>query len=568
MSAQQWGRRPCPPDSDEPLTIDAPVLNIAARFAEMAAAAPDRAAIIHPVRRGRQTEFRTRSFRELDELTHRYAHALAAAGAARGMRTILMVRPGPDFFALSFALFRIGAVPVMIDPGMGLRSMARCLANVAAEAFVGIPPAHVFRLLNPAAFRSVRIIITVGRRWFWGGHRLDELAPAVWSPAAPVATRPDETAAILFTTGSTGPPKGVVYTHATFDAQVRLLESAFGFQAGETDLATFPLFALFDAALGVTAVIPDMDPTRPGFADPAGIVAAVRDHACSTMFGSPALLDRVGRYGRTAGLRMPTLKRVISAGAPVPPVVLERFAAMLADDAEIVTPYGATEALPVTHIGHHEILSDTAARTAAGMGTCVGRSAAGVEVRVIHISDDAIDEWRDELVVPDGEIGEIVVSGPVVTREYFALPEATRAAKIHDGDRIWHRMGDVGWKDEQGRLWYCGRKSHRVVTSTGTLFTVPCEAVFNQHPLVRRTALVGIGRAPRQTPIFCVELEPDARRADRERVRRELLEIGRRSEHTQAVTTILFHPRFPVDIRHNAKIFREKLARWSARRLR
>ena len=155
----------------------------------------------------------------------------------------------------------------------------------------------------------------------------------------------------------------------------------------------------------------------------------------------------------------------------------------------------------------------------------------------------------------------------MVTREYFRRPEVTALAKIRDGDAIVHRMGDVGYLDERGRLWFCGRKAHRVTTSDRTLFTVPCEAVFNQHPRVFRTALVGVGQPGRMTPVLCVELEPDARGADRGDITRELLELGAANELTRKITTVLFHDGLPVDVRHNAKIFREKLAVWAARQL-
>ncbi|HEX4591580.1 MAG TPA: peptide synthase, partial [Gemmataceae bacterium] len=167
------------------------------------------------------------------------------------------------------------------------------------------------------------------------------------------------------------------------------------------------------------------------------------------------------------------------------------------------------------------------------------------------------------------QIGEITVTGPFVTKAYHARPEATKLAKIIDKEgRVWHRMGDVGYVDDRGRLWFCGRKAHRVTTATGTLYTIPVEAVFNTHPAVYRTALVGIGPAGKQTPVLCIELERDARKTDRTQLTRELLEIGAKHDHTRGIRFISFHPGFPVDVRHNAKVFREKLAVWAAKRMR
>jgi acyl-CoA synthetase (AMP-forming)/AMP-acid ligase II len=337
-----------------------------------------------------------------------------------------------------------------------------------------------------------------------------------------------------------------------------MLREYFKIEPGGVSVATFPLFALFDVALGLTTVIPRMDPTRPAQVDPLEIVLPVQKHGAVQLFGSPALLDTVSRYGERHGVCLPSLKRVISCGAPVPAKVLARLKGMLPSGAEIHTPYGATEALPVACIAASEILGETAALTAQGKGVCVGKPWPGMEVRIIGISDGPVGAWSEELCLPSGRTGEITVKGPVVTAEYFRRPRDTALAKIPDRDgSVRHRMGDLGYLDDRGRLWFCGRKSHRV----GALFTIPCEGVFNGHPAVRRSALVGVPSGP----VLCVELE---RGADEARVRRELLETARRFEHTKEIRTVLFHPAFPVDIRHNAKIFREKLAVWASRRIR
>ena len=540
-------------------------INVAAHLAEMASRQPDRRAIVW--RRGAGYSHWT--FRELNEESDRYLRGLSAAGIVRGMRTILMVRPSPEFFALTFALYKIGAVPVLIDPGMGMRRMAECLAKIEAEAFIGVPLAHVLRTTHPRSFASVRIAVTVGPRWAWGGHTLRGLRSTDGRPFEACRTDASDPAAIIFTTGSTGPPKAVLYTHGNFDAQVRILRDHFKIEPGEIDLPTFPLFALFDPALGMTAVIPEMDPTRPAMVDPTKIIQAVRDQQVTHMFGSPALLRRVGIYGREHNIKLPSLRRVISAGAAVPADVLEMFAAMLESGARIHTPYGATEALPVTSIDHSEVLSDT--RRFAERGVCVGRPVAGAEVRIIGISDEPIEKWSDDLAVPSGQIGEIVVNGPMVTSEYVSDREATRRAKIDDESHrrdaraTWHRMGDVGWQDEAGRIWFCGRKAHRVQTATGTLFTEPVEAIFGSLPGVKRTALVGTGSPPTQTPVIILELESED--AGTDKLGEELYLRAGNHDSTREIKIFLFHYHFPVDIRHNSKIFREKLAVWAAKRL-
>ena len=511
------------------------------------------------------------SFAELEEASSRLAHALEGAGIRRGMRTALMVPPSLDFFTLTFALFKAGAVPVLIDPGIGVRNLGGCLAHALPEAFIGIAKAHAARVLLGWARGSVRINVTAGSKWFWSGNTLDQLRGQVPAglPFAPVELAPHETAAILFTSGSTGMPKGAVYTHEIFGAQVEYIRRLYGIEPGEMDLATFPLFALFGPALGMTAVVPEMDASRPAKADPAIISGAILKFGITNMFGSPALINRVGRHGEAHGVKLPTLRRAISAGAPVSARALERFSAMLSPGAQVFTPYGATECLPVASIGSDEILGETRRRTDEGAGVCVGRPVPGLEARIIRISDEAIAQWDEALALPAGEIGEIAVKAAHATRTYFNLPEATALAKIQDlaGGGFYHRMGDVGYFDERGRLWFCGRKAHRVVTPQGTRFTIRCEGVFNASPWVLRTALVGVRRNGALEPVLCVELEPAARGHSQEAIRAELRKLGSRNEETRDIKSFLFHPAFPVDVRHNAKIFREKLALWASRQL-
>jgi acyl-coenzyme A synthetase/AMP-(fatty) acid ligase len=283
------------------------------------------------------------------------------------------------------------------------------------------------------------------------------------------------------------------------------------------------------------------------------------------MFGSPALIRRIGRYGEEHGTRLPSLKRAISAGAPVPAAVLKQFVKMLNPGVEVFTPYGATEALPVCSIGSQVILDETSQATDRGRGVCVGFPVPGIQLEIIRIDDQQISFWEDDLLVADGEIGEIVVKGGQVTQSYFNRPESNRLAKINcsDGD-FFHRMGDLGYRDEQGRIWFCGRKAQRVITVEETLFTIPCEAIFNTHPQLYRSALVGIGEVDKQQPVLCVELEEQLSPQGQQVLLDQLKQIGQANPLTKNIHDFLIHPGFPVDIRHNAKIFREKLVIWAA----
>jgi len=559
------------PETAHQGTSAARVGNIASHLPLMASRVPDHPAIIVPAggQGTSRARYRSVTFAELEATSNRYANGLLAAGLSRGTRTLVMVRPGVEFIALIFALFKIGAVPILIDPGMGVRRMLACIRNVAPEALIGLPAAQAVRVLRRGFFEQVRLKVTVGRRWFWGGPTLAELHDRSKAEFDMAATSADEVAAILFTSGSTGPAKGVVYRHGMFDAQVRWIQACYGIEPGEVDLSTFPLFALFCPAMGMTSVIPDMDASRPGRADPVRIIEAVTANRATSAFGSPALWNRVSRYCLERGIQLPTLRRILIAGAPVPWTLLDRLHRMLDPSATVATPYGATEALPVASITGREVLEECAAAARQGAGTCVGRPLPGIRVRIIRVDDGPLAEWSDELALPDGQIGEIAVSGEVVTREYADQPRATALAKLRQDDKIWHRMGDLGYLDERGRLWFCGRKAHRVITASGTLCTVPCEAVFNEHADVFRSALVGVGPAGRQRPVIVVEPEanrfPSGRRAAA--FRQELLALARANERTREIGDVLFHRSLPVDVRHNAKINRELLACRAAERL-
>lgn len=510
----------------------------------------------------------TLTYCDLDRRSDAIAAGLRAYGVSRGMRTVVMVRPSPEFFLLMFALFKLGAVPVLVDPGIDKRALKHCLEEAQPQAYIGIPLAHAARIVLRWA-RTARIHITVGRRWFWRGATLAQIELAGERAGAQLAdTGPDEIAAILFTSGSTGLPKGVVYRHRHFVAQIEMLRTAFGIQPGGIDLPTFPPFALFDPALGLTSIIPDMDPTRPAQADPRRLVAAIERFGVTQLFGSPALVDVLARHG----VALRTIRRVTSAGAPVPPDVVTKMRALLPADAQLWTPYGATECLPVAVIEGRE-LETTRDLTERGLGTCVGRPVPPNAVRIIGVDDAAIELWSEDLVAAGGLVGEITVAGPTVTDAYFNRDAATRLAKIREtlpdgSERIVHRMGDLGYFDHDGRLWFCGRKSQRVVTAATTLCTEQVEPVFNTHPEVRRSALVGIGAHGAQTAVLCVELHAGIGKDQHARIAGELRHIADGFVHTAKVENFLFHPKFPVDIRHNAKIGREKLAVWANKSLR
>jgi acyl-CoA synthetase (AMP-forming)/AMP-acid ligase II len=559
---------------------EAALENVSERLTRSARRWPQQRAVVVAVGRG---TYRSITFAELEGEVVRLAAGLTQIGIRPGHRIVLMVRPGIEFIALTFALLRIGAVLVLIDPGMGRTNIFQCLDEIEPDGYVAIPVVQLMRLWKgrSPAFRSAKFNVTVGPGWpglgmsyrklLWRGG---QVAPG--QDRSSCAVGGSAPAAIIFTSGSTGPPKGVRYEHGMFCAQVDLIQSMYAIEPGEADLPGFPLFGLFNAAMGVTTVVPEMDPTRPADVDPEKILASIRANQVTQAFGSPAFWNRVGRFCDERGIELPGIRRALSAGGPVPTHVLERMSRVLTGPgADLFTPYGATESLPVASIGAREVLASTAARTRAGGGTCVGRPFPDVEIRIVPITDGAIAHIEDVIPLPTGEIGEIIVRGPSVTREYESRAEATTLAKIADSrplrgesrPSVWHRIGDVGCLDDQGRLWFCGRKAHIVETPQGRMFSVCCEAIFENHPRVYRAALVGLGTPGAEAPVIIVEPEAGqwpSTGADEARFREELLAIAASSPLTSSIRDVRFHRSLPVDTRHNVKIQREALRAWAA----
>lgn len=538
--------------------------NVARFLPWQAAAQPAGLAVRLPVgRTGGRIDYDDLTFSALEREAGAAALLAQRAGIDRGTRVLLMVRPGRDLIVLVFALFRLGAVPVVIDPGLGLRPFLRSVRRTVPTALVGVPLAQRLSRLFFPSFRAVRSRLTPGS----GGYAraLADARREVERNGAPltVPARADELAAILFTSGSTGPAKGVCYEHGQFDGQVRLIREQYGIEPGEVDLPMLPVFALFNPALGMTTVVPEMDPSRPARVDPAKIVQAIHQCGVTNTFGSPVLWTKIGAWCEARGETLPSVRRILMAGAPVSPA-LHRTWRNLLPNGIVHTPYGATECLPVTTISGPEVLAETAAATAAGAGTCVGRALPGVSVRILPVVDGPRPAGDLDRPLATGAIGEIVVTGPTVTRSYDALPEATAAAKLVTAAGVtWHRMGDLGRLDEEGRLWFQGRQAERVRLAEGDLYTDPVEAIFNQHPDVARTALLAVGLPGAARPVLAVEPKPSCwprSAAARQAFATALAALAQPAWPAALGREFAFVKAFPVDVRHNAKIHRLSLA--------
>lgn len=501
-------------------------------------------------------QYRTKTFQELDHEVDLLATYLLMRQITAGKKIVLLLPPGESLLITVFALLRLGAIPVVIDPGMGFKNFFHCVCRVQPYGLIGCQRARLlYYLIRPCIHFSSVVFLSKSLKKRLLTHDF----------ACHLQPNADDnrTAAVLFTSGSTGHPKGAVYTYAAFNAQMEALIHAFGIQPGEVDLPLLPVFSLYNPAMGLTTVVPEMDPAHPSTLNPAKIAQSIIANQVTHSFGSPRLWTKIVDYCEAQHLQFPSIKRLFLAGAPVHPTLLQRAQALV-PNGQVLTPYGATEALPIAYISATEVIQNTYQRTIQGHGTCVGYPMPNIQVRIIPITQSAFEVLPESL--PIGTIGEITVTAPYISQSYLNDPEATQKAKVRDASgRIWHRMGDAGYMDTEGRLWFCGRKIERVVTDTQTFYTDCCETIFNTHPRVFRTALIAYKTKNGIQPAIVVELKPGIAKSELPFIFKELRTLAKQHSVTESIRHFGYYPVFPVDVRHNAKIHRLTLQHYFAK---
>ena len=531
--------------------------NIALHLANAAKHSPNQTAIIT----AKSGQHKPRSFQDLYQDVQYCSSFLKAKGISKGDQVLLAVKPGYQLILISFSLFFLGAIPIIIDPGMGLSSFLRCIKNTQPSALIGIPLMHIIGKFFPNNFRSIQKKVLIRSNKFLKqieGHKNTLIEH-------PENSLENEVAAIVFTSGSTGPPKGVVYTHKVFNAQINHLKNDFKIKNGEIDLATLPIFALFNPALGVTSVIPNMNPRKPSTANSETLVQTIQEFNITTSFASPIIGQKIFSFCKSRNITLPKINRFFLAGAPSHPNLIGGLSKII-PNGKVIIPYGATEALPISAADNADVKS-LAEDIALGNGSCLGRVLHGNKVRILPITFSPFESGVNcPRELPQGQVGEICVSGSVVSKEYFRMPGATFDSKFNDGKLNFHRMGDLGYYDKNGFLRFLGRKAERILTVNGPLETERCEPVINAIKGVSRSALIGLGYERIKKPCLVVELSKkttkDETRILYDKIINELQ--VRLPEFT--FKHVVFENSLPVDSRHNAKIHRLALAKkWTKR---
>lgn len=534
-------------------------------FLKEAEAHPYQDAAVIPRVLGNSISYRHMNYGDMRNLIDRYHRGLVTLGLKQGDRVLFLVKPGIDFLALAYAVMAEGAVPVFIDPGIEKAHLFKAIADIKADVFIGAQKAHLLRMLKKDLFQSIRFHILAQDWGVSGGPNLSVLRRFSSTPNLP--HKYSEIGMVAFTSGATGIPKGVVFTQKMLLAQLRVFREQFGIGPGGRDLPLLPIFSLFQLGNGVTSVFPPIDPAAPLALDPSKVVKIIQDLNITYSFGSPTLWRKIAEYCMRVRTTLPTLKRVFMAGAAVPRDTVRIVTECLGEDplnrGLVFTPYGATEALPVTVAPGHEVFSHKGESATTGeIGTFVGTAIGELELKIIESLDGEIQNISDVKFLKAQEIGEIIVKGANVSPSYLNRPDADKVGKIKDGDGFWHRMGDMGYVDQDGRLYYCGRKSH-VVEADGKIYhSVPIENLFEGVKDVARVALVSV----KGIPGIVIEPDPGAW-PDTDNCRKEILtrirEVALRSPLTASIKNFYLHPAFPVDRRHNAKVYRDRLGVWA-----
>jgi olefin beta-lactone synthetase len=532
-------------------------MNIAQLIYKQADLFPDKDAIMMPMKQSNHYTYQSLTFSEFKQRSLQYSQGFKENGIKKGMKVLMFVKPSLDFPVITFALFQIGAVPIFIDPGMGKKNLFKAIEHMQPDAMIAIPKVHLISKIYRSIFKNIKIRFTTGEKSSSAISVLPFRNYTLNDNDTELEEINDhDLAAILFTSGGTGTPKGVEYTHHIFATQTMMLKKLFNLNHNDIDLPGFPLFSLFTMSMGMTSVIPDMDPSKPAKVIAKNIIENIQDQNTTFIAGSPAIWERVGLYCQKNNIKLHSVKYLVMFGAPVSPSIHKMWKEIL-PNGTTYTPYGATECLPISCISGKELEGPKTENNNSGEGTCIGQPLENVQIRVIKQCDGKIENIEDTVQLEDYQIGEIIVKSEVATQSYYKADKQTEMAKIKDDGSFWHRMGDMGYQDSDKNLWFCGRCSHKVIIEGKIHSPIQSEAIFNTQSEVRRSALIPF----KDKSAIIIEPINSFKRFPlfNNKLKRQLIELSKKHDKTKHVSEVFFKKSFPVDVRHNIKIDRVKL---------
>ncbi len=547
-------------------------MNLYSYLADAAQRAPERVAVAAPVPDADPpaSAHTCLTFGELHAGAGHVAAGLASLGVGRGDRVVLMVPVSVDLYRVVAALFRLGAVPVLMDPWMGVGKMAACVRHTEARAFIGVPLAHALLSWRPGLGSLTRVMVG-GPRWL-PGPRVEEMLRAAGPGPATVDLGADDPALITFTGGSTGRPKGVFRSHGVLDAQHRGTMGCMGVSEGSVHMQTFPNMVMSNIAAGATSVIPCYRQGHPAEADPAALARQARRFGVTGICGPPALLVRLADHCIARNAPLTRVRRIVVGGSAVGFDVVRRLERATRPGAAVVL-YGSSEAEPLATLRGGPAFRRARRVLREGGGLCVGRPPAGLGLEIIAVPARSGPIHADEaglraMQLPPGEVGELLVRGSHVSAGYYRNPSADEAIKIRTGpDRTWHRLGDLGYVDAAGRIFLVGRVNDAVrLGGAAAVHPLAVEPVVDALPFVARSGIAGIDGDGGPGLVIAYEPRSGGRRRG-ERARREQrvrAACGRVGVHPDRVLELA---RIPVDARHNGKVDHARLAVLCRRRL-
>jgi acyl-CoA synthetase (AMP-forming)/AMP-acid ligase II len=545
--------------------------NVSRHIVELAQVAPYQQAIT--CLSGRDTNgkmaYSHLTLRQLNQRSNDLARGLQQAGVIRGTRAALQLLPGIEWFSITYALLKIGAVPILLQPALGMRKMAQCVKAVEPEILITEPKYQAIQIFQANNYQSVHLQISTEKRCFSKGISITDLQRNEHTTFQPAEMRSSDTGMIVFSTSCESEiPKPTVFTHGMLNAMIERIKSVMSVSLDSTLITTFPFFMILAPAIGMRQILPESHSLKASKLNPRTLIETIWDYGVTHLLMSSTRLMMLTEFLKDEAIYLPSIQRIASWGEPYPAFELQRLHSFISEKTQIFPLYGMTEAPIISTLGSHKIVSETQIKTERGFGLCQGKEIDDLEMRVIEVNDRPIDNWSDDLLADKGGIGELVINGEAVSRQYYNDSKNDALHKIPDGKSIWHRTGDIGWLDTKGNFWFCGRKQDRVTISEDeTLYTIPCEAVFMQHERVYRCIIVGVGPIPYQTPVLIIELAPGDSGKYISTLTHELLDLAQSYPHTGNIKNILFRKSFPVHSLYHQKINRKQLTIWAAKKL-